>query len=282
MALKRTNRAPIEVSSRVLDWLVEDQYRRFKETGQEPKQAELIREVIEAVRHPERLESISDEERSIHLSEETRSYIQLLVSVLESCQQDNVAAVQQNLHKIYLTQQATVLETARQKSRLQAATVISGFLRSGAALRWGEKGWEIERMGTLLTPETIAQLNELGFISPESPLERGEEGSNEFVRDLLSNQGIEGLDEISRRAFRANQHRAYFEYLNELRGLYQQHSTLREGDITYPELVREKFRLLYHFAWLYLAGVLHLLGITEALRLQLAQSSLEAVGSLIE
>ena len=282
MAPKSTYRGTIEISSRVLDWLVECQYRRFKATGKEPTQAELIREVIEVARHPERLEFTSAEPSSIHLSEETRRYIQLLVPALEGCGKDSVAAVRRNLHKIYLAQQTAVLEGARQKNKLQAASVITRFLRSGAALRWGQKGWELEKAGTLLTPETIAQLNELGFNSPELQSESDKERPKEFVRDLLSNQGIEDLDEVSRRAFRANQSRAYFEYLSELRELYQQHSRLRGGTISYPELVQEKFQLLYHFAWLYLAGLLHLLGITEELRLHLSQSSMDAVGSLIE
>lgn len=281
MAPKHTSRGTIEISPRVLDWLVEEQYRRFKDTGKEPTLNELIHEVIEVARHPEKLEFISDETPSIHLSDETRSYIQLLVSALEGCRKDSLAAVRQNLHNIYLAQQTAVLEGARKKSKLQAAAVITRFLRSGAALRWGERGWEIERAGMLMTPEIVAQLNELGFIAPELYFEHAGR-INEFVSDVLSNQGIEDLDEVSRRAFRANQNRAYFEYLNQLRELYQQHSTLREGAISYSDLVQEKFRLVYHFAWLYLAGIFHLLGISEELRLRLAQSSLDAVGSLIE
>jgi hypothetical protein len=276
-----TNRGTIKISRKVLDWLNEEQYRRWKKTGKEPTQNELIREVIEIARHPERLEFHSNEAHSLQLSEETREYIQLLISILESGRKETITAVQQNLHRIYLTQQAAVLESAQQKSKLHAAAVIARFLRSGATLHWGHQGWEVREVGLLLRSETVEQLNELGFITPKSDLERDEQRSGEFVHDLLSNQGIERLDKISRRAFRENQNRAYFEYLDELFELYQEHSTLREDAISYPALVREKFRFAYHFAVLYLAGMLHLFGITEELRVRIAQCSLDAIGSLI-
>ena len=277
---KATNRGTIKISPNVLDWLNEEQYRRWKKTGKEPTQNELIREVIEIARHPERLEFNSSEAHSLQLSEETRKYIQLLISALESGWKDTIAAVQQNLLRIYLTQQTAVLESAQQRSTLHAAAMIARFLRSGATLRWGHQGWEVQRRGMLLSSETVEQLNELGFITLESDLGRDEELADKFVHDLLSNQGIEPLDKISRRAFRANQNRAYFEYLDELLELYQEHSTLREGVISYPALVREKFRFAYHFAWLYLAGILHLFGITEEIRMRFAQCSLDAIGSL--
>jgi hypothetical protein len=277
---KATNRDTIKISPNVLDRLNEEQYRCWKKTGKEPTQNELIREVIEIARHPERLEFNSNEAHSLQLSEETRKYIQLLISVLESGWKDTIAAVQQNLHRIYLTQQMAVLENAQQRSTLHAAAVIARFLRSGAALRWGPQGWEVQRGGMLLSSETVEQLNELGYITLESDLGRDEKLPDEFVHDLLSNQGIEPLDIISRRAFRANQNRAYFEYLDELLELYQEHSTLRDGVISYPALVREKIRFAYHFAWLYLAGILHLFGVTEEFRTRIAQCSLEAIGSL--
>jgi hypothetical protein len=269
----------MKISPNVFDWLNEEQYRRWKKTGKEPTQDELIREVIEIARHPERLEFNSNEAHSLQLSEETRKYIQLLISVLESGWKDTIAAIQQNLHRIYLTQQMAVFKSAQQKSTLRAAAVIASFLKSGAALQWGPQGWEIQEAG-MLPSETVEQLNELGFITRESDFERDDELPGEFVHDLLSNQGIEALDKISRRAFRANQNRAYFEYLDELFELYQEHSTLREGVISYPALVREKIRFAYHFAWLYLAGILHLFGITEEIRMRIAQCSLDAIGSL--
>ena len=278
---KATNRGTIKVSPKVLDSLNEEHYWRWKNTGKEPTQNEFIREAIEIARHPERLEFNSYEAHGHQLSEEARNYIQLLISVLESGRKYTINAVQQNLHEIYLTQQAAVLESAQQRSTMQAAALIARFLRSGAALRWGHQGWEVQEAGMLLPFETVERLSELGFITLESGLEHDEERPAEFIHDLLSNQGIECLDKISRRAFRANQNRAYFEYLDQLLELYQEHSTLREGAISYPELVREKIRFAYHFAWLYLAGILHLVGITEKLRMQISQCSLEAIGSLI-
>jgi len=270
----------IKIGPKVLDWLNEEQHRRWKKTGKEPTQNELIREVIEIARHPERLEINSNEPRSLQLSEETRKYIQLLISALESGWNQSIAAVQQNLHRIYLTQQMAVLESAQQKNTLHAAAVIASFLKSGAKLRWGPQGWEVQRAGMLVSSEIVEQLNEMGFITRESDFELNEELTGEFVHDLLSNQGIEPLDKISSRAFRANQNRAYFEYLDELLDLYQEHSTLREGVISYPALVREKIRFAYHFAWLYLAGILHLFGITEEIRMRIAECSLDAIGSL--
>ena len=277
---KAANRVTIKISPKVLDSLVELQYRRWKKTGKEPTQDDLIREIIEVVRHPERLGFNTNEAQSLQLSEETRKYIQLLISVLEIGRMDYITAVRQHLHKIYLAQQAALLESAQQKSTLHAAALIARFIRSGAALRWGHQGWEVQETGMLLTSETGEQLNKLGFITPEPNGGHDEEWPGEFVHDLLSNQGIEHLDKISRRAFRANQNRAYFEYLDELLELYQEHSTLREGAVSYPALVKEKIHLAYHFAWLYFAGMLHLFGMTEELRLRIAQSSLTAIGSL--
>ena len=276
-----TNRVTIKINPKVLDSLLEEQYRRWEKTGKEPTQDDLIREVIEIVRHPERLGSNINEAQSVQLSEETRKYIQLLISVLEIGRMDSVTAVRQHLHRIYLAQQTALLEGAQEKSAVHAAAVIARFIRSGAALRWGRQGWEVQKAGMLLTSETIDQLNRLGFITPQVDVGQDEECPGEFVHDLLSNQGIERLDKISRRAFRANQNRAYFEYLDKLLELYQEHSTLREGPISYPALVREKIQLAYNFAWLYFAGMLHLFGITEELRLRIAQSSLTAIGSVI-
>jgi hypothetical protein len=321
---KTTNRATIKISPEVLDWLKEEQYRRWKKTGEEPTQNELIREAIEIARRPGRLlEFHSNEAHNPQLSEETRKYVQMLISVLESGRKDAITAVQHNLQifykyiggdleharpmgkshpapvwkdledlkqvrehiqhltRIYLRQQMEVLDSAQRKSKLHTAALIVSFLKSGAALRWGPQGWEIQETGMLLPCETVEQLYKLGIIKPESDLEHDEERPGEFIHDLLSNQGIEHLGKISRRAFRANLNRAYFEYLDQLLELYQEHSTLREGAISYPALVREKIRFAYHFAWLYLAGILHLFGITEEFRTRIAQCSLEAIGSLM-
>lgn len=278
---KATNRRSSAISAKVLDWLAEEQYRRWKETSKAPTRSDLIREAIEISQHPERLAFTSSEDNGLHLSEETCKYIQLLISMLESEPTDTIRAIQQSLRKIYDAQQAAVLESALQRSRLQAAATIARFLRSGAVLHWGQQGWEVQKAGALLTSETVEQLMELGFIGRSSELERHVEHPSDFVHDLLSNQGMEPLDKVSRRAFRANQSRAYFEYLSELLALYQDHSILCEGAVSYPALVREKMKLGYHFAWLYLAGVLHLLGITEQLRIRFAESSLAALGSPI-
>jgi hypothetical protein len=186
----------------------------------------------------------------------------------------------QHLTRIYLRQQVDVLESAQQKSKLHTAALLVSFLKSGAALRWGPRGWEIPDAGMLLPSETVEQLYELGIIRAEPVLEQDEERLDGFINDLLSDQGIDRLDRISRRAFRANQNRAYFEYLGDLFALYQEHSMLREGAISYPALVREKIRFAYHFARLYLAGILHLFGMTETLRMRIAQCSIDAIGSL--
>ena len=277
MPEKATNRGTIKIGSKVLDWLNEEQYQRWKKTGKEPTQNDLIREVIDIARHPEKLAYYSNEVHRLQLSEETCRCMQLLISAVESGGKDTIAAVQQNLHRIYLKQQKALLESAQQKSELHAAVVIARFLKSGATLRWGHQGWEVPEAEKLLSNETVEQLNELGFITPESDLERAEERAGEFVRDLLSNRGIERLDKFSRRAFQANQSRAYFEYLGELFELYQEHSTVHDVAISYPALLREKIRFTYHLAWLYLAGMLHLFGISEALRLRIAQYSLDAI-----
>jgi len=318
-----TRRATIKVSPEVLDWLKEEQYRRWKRTGKEPTQNELILEMIEIARRPGRLlEFHSTEAQNPQLSQETRKYVQMLISVLESGLNEDITAVQHNLQifykhmggdpeharpirkshptlvwkdledlkqvrehiqhltRIYLRQQMEVLDNAQRKSKLHTAALIVSFLKSGAALRRGPQGWEIKEVGMLLPCETVDELYKLGIVRPESDLEHDEERPGEFIHDLLSNQGIERLDKVSRRAFRANQNRAYFEYLDELFELYQEHSRLREDAVIYPALVREKIRLAYHFAWLHLAGMLHLFGITEELRMRIAQCSLDAIGSL--
>jgi len=55
------NQGMIQFNSRVLDWLVNEQYRQFKKTGKEPTQNELIRELVELAGHPENLESAPNE-----------------------------------------------------------------------------------------------------------------------------------------------------------------------------------------------------------------------------
>jgi len=320
---KPTTRTAIKGSPEPLEWLQEELYQRWKRTGKEPTQNELIREMIEIARRPGRLlEFHSNEAYSPQLSEETRKYVQMLISVLESDVNDVITAVQHNLQifykhmggdlehvrpmgkshpapvwkdqedlqqfrehiqhltRIYLRQQMEVLDNAQRKSKLHTAALIVSFLKSGAALRWGPQGWEIKEAGMLLPCETVDELYKLGIIQPESDLEHDEERPGEFIHDFLSNQGIEHLDKISRRAFRTNMNRAYFEYLDQLLELYQEHSRLRERAISYPALVREKIRFAYHFAWLYVAGILHFFGITEQFRTRTAQCSLEAIGSL--
>ena len=247
-----------------------------KEFARRPEN--LMRRMIEIGNHPK---IFSNEARSTHMPEKMRTDIELLFSMLETRRNDNSAMVQQNLHDIYLAQQTAVIESAEQKRQLRAATTITRFLSSGATLRWGNQGWQMGSPGVLLSLQNIKQLKELGFLLPKLDAEQETERANAFVHDLLSDQGIENLDAVSRRAFRSNQSRAYFEYLNELRKLYQQHSTLRDGRVSYPALVREKARLVYNFMWLYLAGLLQFLGIHEQLRQRLAQSSLQVVGSLI-
>jgi hypothetical protein len=321
---EKTTGATIKISPEVVDWLKEEQYRRWKRTGKEPTQNKLIREMIEIARRPGRLlEFHSNEAQNSQLSEETDKYVQMLISVLESGLDEAITAVQHNLEifykymgggleparpmgkshpalvwkdledlkqvrehiqhltRIYLRQQMEVLDNAQRKSKLHTAALIVSFLKSGAALRQGSQGWEIKEAGILLPCETVDELYKLGIIRPESDLEHDEKRPAEFIHDLLSNQGIERLDKTSRRAFRANMNRAYFEYLAELFVLYQEHSTLREGAINYPALLREKIRFAYHFAWLYVAGILHFFGITEAFRTRTAQCSLEAIGSLM-
>jgi len=321
---KITTRATIKVSPEVLDWLKEEQYRRWKRTGKEPTQNELIREMIEISRRPGRLlEFHPNEAHNPQLSEETRKYVQMLISVLDSGLKDAITAVQHNLQifykhmggdleharpmrkshsalawkdledlkqvrehiqhltRIYLRQQMEALDNAQRKSKLHTAALIVSFLKSGAALKRGPQGWEIKEAGMLLPCETVDELYKLGIIRPESDLEHDEERPSDFIHDLLSNQGIERLDKLSRRAFRTNMNRAYFEYLDQLLELYQEHSTLREGAISYPALVREKIRFAYHFAWLYVAGILHFFGITEEFRTRTAQCSLEVIGSLM-
>jgi hypothetical protein len=283
LTAKAGNRGTIEIAPKVLDWLVGEQYRRWKMTGKEPTQNELIREVIEIARSPGGLKFNCNEAPTLQLSEDTRKCIQLLVSIAESGPSDNITAVRRNLHRIYLAQQAAVLESAEQRSTLRAATMIARFLRSSVALRWGQQGWEIQEAGMLVLSQTqtIEQLKQLAIIKPESDLERDKEPPVGFVDDLLSDGGIERLDKVTRRAFRANQNRTYFEYLNHLLELYQEHSILRDGAISYPAVAREKIRFLYYFAWLYFAGMLHLFGIAEVRRMRMAQCSLDALGSLM-
>src|SRR5579872_3935402 len=95
---KAANRGAIRVGSKVLDWLNEEQYRRWKKTGKEPTHNDLIREVIEIARHPEKLAVYSNEVHRLQLSEETCRCMQLLISTVESGGKDTIAAVQHNLH----------------------------------------------------------------------------------------------------------------------------------------------------------------------------------------
>jgi hypothetical protein len=120
----------------------------------------------------------------------------------------------------------------------------------------------------------------LGFARPEAEDNRHNR-DDEIVENLLSNDSVRKLaDDISRRAFRADQNRAYFEYLGGLLELYQEHSVLR-GAVSYQAVLQEKIRFTYLFAWLYFAGILHRIGVSEALRMRIALDSLHAIAALI-
>jgi len=185
--------------------------------------------------------------------------------------------------KIYLRLQALALENAQQKGEIQTLAVIASFIKAGATLRWGYHGWEI-RQGEILVPtEFVEQLHRLGSVWLEpNPGNYDEDAEpSELVKDLLSSQHVQRLDETSRHRFQAVQNRAYFEYLDSLVELYRQHSPSPGEEVTYVLLARERFQFWYHFAWLYLAGTLHLFGTLEHFRVRVAQRSLDAISPLI-
>jgi hypothetical protein len=151
-------------------------------------------------------------------------------------------------------------------------------------LRWGNGGWEIADTGVRVPTKIVEHLYGRGFARPDAEHnshDLDDDRPEEIVENLLSNASVCRFeDDLSRRAFRANQSRAYFEYLDGLLELYQEHSVLR-GAVSYPAVLREKLRFFDHFAWLYFAGILHWVGISEALRMRIAQNSLNAIASLI-
>ena len=189
----------------------------------------------------------------------------------------------QQLTATYVEKQASLLRKVQERGDLQTVAVVSDYLRRGVQLRWGNNGWEITDTGVRVPTRIGEHLYGVGFTRPESEQNRRDYGHHpgEIIGNLLSDDSITKFrDDSSKRAFRADQSRAYFEYLNGLLGLYQEHSVLR-GAENYPDVLQEKIRFSYYFAWLYFAGFLHKIGISEGFRIRMAQGSLGAIASLI-
>ena len=161
--------------------------------------------------------------------------------------------------------------------------MIASFIKAGAKLRWGDQGWEIRQGEIPVQSDNIDKLCRLEYIQGHANLNAkdADQQPNELVKHLSSSEYAEKLDDVSRHALLATQNRAYFEYLDGLAELYQEHSRLYGGEINYCSLVREKFHFWRHFVWLYLAGILHLFGVVENFRMRLARRSLDAIGLLI-
>lgn len=188
----------------------------------------------------------------------------------------------QQLTAAYIERQAALLRKVQEGGDIQTITVLADYLEQGAQLRWNNTAWEIADTGVGVPTKIVEHLYGRGFACPQSDLHRYNSDGHpgDTIGKLLSNDSVSELrDDLSRRAFRADQSRAYFEYLNELLRLYQEHSVLRDA-VSYPAVLREKINFTYHFAWLYIAGLLHRLGISETLRIRIAQASLEAIAPL--
>jgi hypothetical protein len=183
----------------------------------------------------------------------------------------------------YIKKQAALLRNVQEKGELQTVALLAHYLKEGAKLRWGYRGWEIADTGVRVPTRIVEHLYGLGFARPEAEHDRHDvdDRPDEIVDTLLSNNPVRGFrDNMSRRVFRANQNLAYVEYLNGLLQLYQEHSVLR-GAVSYAAVLGEKIRFTYHFAWLYFAGILHWIGISEAFRMRIAQDSIQAIASLV-
>lgn len=189
----------------------------------------------------------------------------------------------QEVTTTYIKKQAALLRNVQEKGELQTVALLAHYLQEGAKLRWGYRGWEIADTGVRVPTRIVEHLYGLGFARPEAEHDRHDldDRPDQIVDTLLSNNPVRGFrDDMSRRVFRANQNRAYFEYLNGLLQLYQEHSVLR-GAVSYPAVLGEKIRFTYHFAWLYFAGILHWIGISEAFRMRIARGSIVAIASLV-
>jgi len=189
----------------------------------------------------------------------------------------------QEVTTTYIKKQAALLRNVQEKGELQTVALLAHYLKEGAKLRWGYRGWEIADTGVRVPTRIVEHLYGLGFARPEAEHDRHDldDRPDQIVDTLLSNNPVRGFrDDMSRRVFRANQNRAYFEYLNGLLQLYQEHSVLR-GAVSYPAVLGEKIRFTYHFAWLYFAGILHWIGISEAFRMRIARGSIVAIASLV-
>jgi hypothetical protein len=189
----------------------------------------------------------------------------------------------QQLTTTYIKKQAALLRNVQEKGELQTVALVAHYLKEGAKLRWGYRGWEIADTGVRVPTRIVEHLYGLGFARPKAEHDRHDvdDRPDEIVDTLLSNNPVRGFrDNMSRRVFRANQNLAYFEYLNGLLQLYQEHSVLR-GAVSYAAVLGEKIRFTYHFAWLYFAGILHWIGISEAFRMRIAQDSIQAIASLV-
>jgi hypothetical protein len=185
--------------------------------------------------------------------------------------------------EIHSRLQPQVSEDAPQKGEIQTMAMIASFVKAGATLRWGPQGWEIRQGEIPVQSDTIDQICRLEYIQGDANVNAldADRQPNELVKHLLSSEYAEKLDDVSRHALRATQNRAYFEYLDGLAELYQEHSRLYGGAINYCSLAREKFHFWRQFVWLYLAGILHLFGVLESFRMRLAQRSLDAISLLI-
>ena len=200
---------------------------------------------------------------------------------------EELTRLRENIEQLtttYIKKQAELLRNVQEKGELQTVAMLAHYLKEGAKLTWGHRGWEIADTRVRVPTRIVEHLYGLGFARPEAQHDRhdlDDDRPGEIVYKLLSNNPVRGFrDNMSRRVFRANQNRAYFEYLNRLLALYQEHSVLRDA-VSYRAVFCEKIRFTYHFAWLYFAGILHWIGISEAFRMRIAHDSIEVIASLV-
>jgi hypothetical protein len=183
----------------------------------------------------------------------------------------------------YVKKMASLLRKVQERGDLETVTVLADFLKKGHNFRWSGRGWETADTGLPIPARIAESLYGRGFSDSDVELVESDiedDRPEKIIAMLLSNRYVVKLpDNISKGAFRANQRRAYFQYLTKLLKLYQEHSMLRNA-VSYSAVLREKTQVVYHFSLLYFAGILHLVGISETRRIRIAQVSLHAIVSL--
>lgn len=180
-----------------------------------------------------------------------------------------------------------------QGSEYDIAIAIIGLLKTGARVRWGYHGWQIESIDVAIPCEIMNGLQAVGLVegddngvvtwksvrrknSPPPALE----GKRGIVEDLLCERWTADLDRFSRVVLRYQQKRAFLVCVAEMRALYShllENRTIRDYRASLSEIIRWNSAV----GGLYLCATLHFLGVGSKYRGRLAQHCLTAMEQVV-